>query len=99
MICFQAAAIVSSIAAVAWPASALHPTQIFAVAASATLGWIQVKRFRELATAYALANHEIGVAEAELNDIHDDNSFSKFVGDCENAFSREHTQWVARKDE
>lgn len=27
-----------------------------------------------------------------------DEKFSVFVGDAENAFSREHTQWVARKD-
>jgi hypothetical protein len=27
-----------------------------------------------------------------------EDEFSVFVGDAENAFSREHTQWVARKD-
>jgi len=27
-----------------------------------------------------------------------DQELSKFIGDAENAFSREHTQWIVRKD-
>lgn len=74
------------------------PIETFIVAAGALLTWIQLKRFQELATAYALAAHEIGIIKSSINRINDDKSLSDFVQDAENAFSREHTQWVARKD-
>ena len=74
------------------------PTDVFVAAAASLLSWMQAKRFSELASSYALAAHEIGlIRENSLQPINDE-EFSLFVGDAENAFSREHTQWVARKD-
>ena len=74
------------------------PTDVFVAASASLLSWMQAKRFSELASSYALAAHEIGlIRENSLQPI-DDEDFSMFVGDAENAFSREHTQWVARKD-
>jgi SMODS and SLOG-associating 2TM effector domain 1/SMODS and SLOG-associating 2TM effector domain 3 len=75
-----------------WPAEAL------AVAAGAVLTWTQVRRFRELASAYALTAHEIGLIKIRWKDADSEDSFSDFVKDSENAFSREHTQWSARLD-
>lgn len=74
------------------------PVEVFAVAAASSMTWMQVKRYRELSSAYAISAHEIGVLRTELETVGTDEAFSKFVGDAENAFSREHTQWVARKD-
>ena len=62
------------------------------------LSWIQAKRFQELAASYALAAHEISIIRQQSSGPMDDRAFSRFVGDAENAFSREHTQWVARQD-
>ena len=74
------------------------PTDIFVATAASILSWMQAKRFSELAASYALAANEIGfIREQSLLSITDE-EFSLFVGDAENAFSREHTQWVARKD-
>jgi hypothetical protein len=98
LVVLQSGAIVFVLLRVAFPEWKYWPTEMFVVAASSTLGWIQVKRFRELSAAYALTAHEIGLADAELGHIKDEQQFSRFVGDTENAFSREHTQWVARKD-
>lgn len=74
------------------------PTDVFVAIAASILSWMQAKRFSELAASYALAAHEISLIneQALLSDT--DEKFSVFVGDAENAFSREHTQWVARKD-
>ncbi len=74
------------------------PTDIFVATAACVLSWMQAKRFSELAASYALAAHEIGFIKEQslLPNTHE--KFSLFVGDAENAFSREHTQWVARKD-
>ena len=76
----------------------LWPTDIVVVAAASLLGWMQAKRFSELAASYALAAHEISLIREKSLQSSTDEEFSIFVGDAENAFSREHTQWVARRD-
>lgn len=91
-------AIALSIAKVRYPATAYWPTDFFVTVAAGILSWIQAKRFQELSASYALTAHEISLirqqAGAPMNSV----ELSKFVGDAENAFSREHTQWIARKD-
>lgn len=74
------------------------PTDVFVAAAASILSWMQAKRFSELAASYSLTSHEIGLVKEEAKQPNTDEKFSVFVGDAENAFSREHTQWVARKD-
>jgi SMODS and SLOG-associating 2TM effector domain 1 len=76
----------------------MWPTDIFVAAAASLLSWMQAKRFSELAASYALATHEIGIIREQSLEPNSDEAFSLFVGDAENAFSREHTQWTARRD-
>ena len=59
---------------------------------------MQAKKFSELAASYTLAAHEINIIKSLSLEEMTEEEFSIFVGDAENAFSREHTQWVARKD-
>lgn len=91
-------AIACSILKIRFIDTPLWPTDIFVAAAACLLSWIQAKRFSELSTSYALAAHEIGLIRENSLLPENDEEFSLFVGDAENAFSREHTQWVARKD-
>lgn len=65
--------------------------------ASAIIGWTQVKKFNELASSYTLTAHEIGIIQSKVHDAQDEDAFSDFVNEAEQAFSREHTQWVARQ--
>jgi hypothetical protein len=74
------------------------PTDIFVAAAAGVLSWMQAKKYSELAASYTLASYEIGIIKEGAFKSNSDEDFSVFVGDAENAFSREHTQWVARKD-
>ncbi|GLI21190.1 hypothetical protein XFLAVUS301_08640 [Xanthobacter flavus] len=74
------------------------PTDAFVAMAASVLSWMQAKRFSELAASYALAAHEISLIREKSMLPNTQDEFSQFVGDAENAFSREHTQWVARKD-
>jgi hypothetical protein len=76
----------------------LFITDVFVAIAASLLSWMQAKRFSELAASYALAAHEISLIREQSLLPDTDERFSLFVGDAENAFSREHTQWVARKD-
>jgi len=74
------------------------PVDVIIALAASLLSWIQAKRFTELSASYALTAHEIGFINEQIATINSEDDFSKFVGDAENAFSREHTQWAARRD-
>ncbi|AHG75935.1 Anthranilate synthase component I [Mannheimia varigena USDA-ARS-USMARC-1296] len=74
------------------------PVDVAITLAAGILSWIQAKRFTELSASYALTAHEIGFINEKSATIQSEEDFSKFVGDAENAFSREHTQWAARRD-
>lgn len=91
-------AILFAIAKVAYPTVQYWPTDFFVTAAAGTLSWIQAKRFQELSASYTLTAHEISLIRQQANGPMTDAELSMFVGDAENAFSREHTQWIARKD-
>ncbi|MCL2129372.1 MAG: DUF4231 domain-containing protein [Treponema sp.] len=65
---------------------------------SVVFSWIQIKKYDELKKSYALASHEINFIASMKEDFSKDSDFSAYVINAENAFSREHTQWIARKD-
>lgn len=73
------------------------PIEVLATAAGATLTWLQAKKHNELQSSYALAAHEIVLIKGEALSVKDEAELSEFVVNSEAAFSREHTQWVARK--
>lgn len=73
-----------------------HPDPVILLAAS-VLGWMQIKRFNELGASYALTANEIGILKSRAPEIVCDEGLSLFIDDAEEAFSREHTQWLARR--
>lgn len=75
------------------------PVEVVAVAASGVLTWLQAKKHNELASSYSLTAHEIMLIKGEAMSNQAENKLSDFVLSAETAFSREHTQWVARKSE
>lgn len=68
------------------------------VLAAAGIGWIQMRRYGELTASYNLTAQEIGLIKGQADSIESEGDFSDFVNEAELAFSREHTQWVARRD-
>ncbi|AFM12143.1 DUF4231 domain-containing protein [Turneriella parva] len=66
--------------------------------AGAILSWLQIQRYRDLTSAYNLTANEITLIRGAIYDVKTQEQFSLFVSDAESAFSREHTQWAARKD-
>jgi hypothetical protein len=75
------------------------PIETIAVVASSILTWLQAKKHNELSSSYSLTAHEIILIKSEVNRIENEIDFSEYIMNCENAFSREHTQWFARKNE
>ena len=97
MIFFQLCALVWVILKLEFPERTLIPTGLFTTLAGAALGWMQAKRFGELSTSFNLTAHEIAIISSHYRLLSDEQKFSAFVRDSEAAFSREHTQWVARR--
>lgn len=79
------------------PASSL-PIEVVATSASAVLTWVQAKKHNELNSSYALAAHEIVLIKGESVSVKEEVHLSEFIINSESAFSREHTQWAARKN-
>ncbi len=73
------------------------PVEVVATSAGAVLTWLQAKKHNELNSAYALAAHEIVLIKGESASVCREQQLSEYVVNSEAAFSREHTQWVARK--
>ncbi|WP_432456162.1 SLATT domain-containing protein [Agarivorans sp. QJM3NY_29] len=74
------------------------PIEVVATGESAVLTWLQAKKHNELNSSYSLAAHEIVLIKSEAESVASDKELSNFVVSSESAFSREHTQWSARKN-
>lgn len=85
----------------AWQESGMQisvsPTGLFTALATALVGWIEAKRYSELSTAYLLTYNEIVQISKSIHNILDDNEITEFVLEAESLFSREHTQWAAKR--
>jgi len=79
--------------------AALLPLDIlglFAAVAATATAWIQAKQHSNLATAYGITAQELAGVKAELVNV-DEARWSRFVGQAEEAISREHTLWRASR--
>lgn len=59
--------------------------------------WVEVKRFRDLRQSYALASQELALAASLIQNVSDESALAVYVHDTENAISREHTMWCAKR--
>jgi hypothetical protein len=89
---------VAAIVLVRWPSLPINAIGLFAAIAAASAAWMQVKRHQELAQSYAIAGNELGLIRSRGSRALSEAELSLFVSDAENAISREHTLWVARRD-
>jgi hypothetical protein len=94
----QAAALAYAIFLSTHPLATFNATGVLTTLASALLVWTQVKQYQELTQSYGVAAHELGLIAERLRYVVREPEFAIFVADAENAVSREHTLWVARRD-
>jgi hypothetical protein len=64
-----------------------------AASAGGVMAWIEAKQHRNLATAYGIASQELASIATELPTLNDEERWASFVGQAEEAISREHTLW------
>jgi hypothetical protein len=94
----QAGALAYAIFLATHPLTNFNATGVLTTLASSILVWTQVKQYQELTQSYGVAAHELGLIAERLRYVTAESEFSVFVADAENAVSREHTLWVARRD-
>lgn len=97
LIFVYALGIVAALTRVAFPEMRWMALDPLTVLAASLVGWIQVKKFSELAASYTLTAYEIGLVEGRAEEVASEAEFADFVNEAELAFSREHTQWIARQ--
>ncbi len=78
-------------------ANSLLPTELFITISSSLMAWMQAKRFVELTAAYRLTAYEIEMAKSAAQLVVESEDLERFVDEMENLFSREHTQWIAKR--
>jgi len=76
-----------------WTAWPIEPVIVFA---SSIIGWVQIKKFSELAAAYGATAQENGLIRVKAESLSPE-KLAEFVTEAELAFSREHTSWIARQ--
>lgn len=98
VVSFQVLAVVLAFARAATPELQINLAAPISALAAVLIAWSQLRRYQELAQAYSLASHELGVILSVAQHVTSEGDLSNFVGDAENAISREHTLWLARRD-
>jgi hypothetical protein len=66
--------------------------------AAVVVAWSQARRHDELVQSYGLAAQELRSLEALANSVTTEDAFRDYVEQAEEAISREHTMWCARRD-
>jgi SMODS and SLOG-associating 2TM effector domain 1/SMODS and SLOG-associating 2TM effector domain 3 len=95
----QALALLSTFVLMQYPELPIALPSVFATIAAAAVAWLQLRRHQELASAYGLAAQELSFIATQMSLVESADEFAGFVADAENAISREHTLWIARRDQ
>src|SRR5690606_26036013 len=97
VIIMQFLAIISIVYLILYPNSDFNLVGIFTTLSASFFSWLQLKKYQENKEAYNTAMSELNLIKNEAKYITEEDAFSKFVLDSENAMSREHTMWLAQK--
>jgi SMODS and SLOG-associating 2TM effector domain 1/SMODS and SLOG-associating 2TM effector domain 3 len=68
-----------------------------AALSAAFIGWIQTKRFSDLATSYRIAAEDLRKISAMSENVSTEEEVNILVREVEAAVSREHTLWIANR--
>jgi len=77
--------------------SIFNPIGTFTTLVVVFTAWNQTKKYGELSQSYAIAAQELTSIESLAVHIKTEEKLSDYVRDTENAISREHTMWCAKR--
>lgn len=98
IIALQTMAVVLSIIQASVNGLSVNLVTVLTTCAAALVAWNQTKRNDELVQSYSLASQELSEMESIASNIDSENEFTQLVEQVEEAISREHTLWCARRD-
>jgi len=92
---------IGTVAAVLRGAGVIHVDLVSVAAAAGAAGtaWLQARQHENLATAYSLASHELSSIRALIPDVDTEGGWAEFVGEAEEAISREHAMWRSSRSD
>jgi len=70
---------------------------VVAVLSTVAVAWLQIKQHATLAESYGVAASELSAISESLPTQDDESAWARFVDQSENAISREHTTWRAKR--
>ena len=70
---------------------------VLAAVGATVTAWVQAKQHQNLATAYSITSQELASISSEIDLITSESDWATFVGQSEEAISREHTLWRASR--
>jgi hypothetical protein len=79
------------------PGAFLNPIGVMTTLTAVFCAWVQIKKHRELSQSYALAEQELSSTESLAEHVHTETDLMEYVVNSENAISREHTMWCAKR--
>lgn len=94
----QAIALILAIINAATGSWSINVVSIIMTLAASFVAWTQVKRHDELIQPYGLATQELSALESLQSHVSEPKKFQEFVTQVEEAISREHTMWCARRN-
>jgi hypothetical protein len=65
--------------------------------ASSILGWMQARKYNELASTYTIAAYQTGLLLGQADEVEGEGPFSELVDEAESAFAQENHQWAAKQ--
>ncbi len=81
----------------AWLLIKVNLVGFIASAAVGMLAWSQLKRFSDLATTYAVTVEDLSRISSKYSNVETQEDLNALVSDVEDAVSREHSIWLARR--
>jgi len=98
IVVLQVFAVVTAIAQIPIRGFYVNIVTIITTCAAVAVAWNQMKRHDELKRTYTLAAQELSELEAIAHGVTTNEDFLQLVEQVEEAISREHTMWCARRD-
>jgi membrane protein YdbS with pleckstrin-like domain len=75
----------------------INLTEIFVFIAASIISLAEMNKYKELHYSYSFTEMELRMIRSKFGAISDDKELDEFVGESEQAISREHITWLARR--
>jgi hypothetical protein len=75
----------------------VNPFGLLAAMISSSAGWLQVRRHQELGDSYVAATVDLDLIAGTTATVNNEEDLQKLIEDGEDAMSREHTVWRAKR--